>query len=82
MKKRYDDLTIAEAEALIQCRDENGECLCRKGCKFHFQMSWGGCCAKNMFLSFLFDLCNEKGLLTDESGEWEIDLERSNKNAE
>ena len=75
MKKKYNNLTIAEAEQLIKCRDENGENLCKKGCKFQFQMPWGGCCAKNMFLSFLFDLCNEKGLLTDESGEWEINLD-------
>ena len=76
MRKRFDDLTLEEAESLIQCRDENGW-LCKKGCVFHFQMPWGGCCHKNAFLSKLFDHCNEKGLVTDETGEWEIDLERS-----
>lgn len=70
--KKFDDLTIAEAENLIQCRDEKGECLCKKGCKFHFHPYY---CTKNMFLSTLFDFCNEKGLLTDESGEWEIKME-------
>jgi hypothetical protein len=30
---------------------------------------------KNMFLSTLFDFCNEKGVLTDKSGEWEIEME-------
>lgn len=72
MKKIYDDLTIAEAESLIRCRDENGENLCKKGCKFHYPPYY---CKKNMFLSTLFDFCHEKGLLTDESGVWEIDLD-------
>ena len=75
MKKKYDDLTIAEAEQLIKCRDENGENLCNKGCKFHFQMPWGGCCAKNMFLGLLFDICKEKGLIIEESNVLEIDLD-------
>ena len=72
MKKIYEDLTIAEAESLIRCRDENGENLCKKGCKFHYPPYY---CMKNMFLSTFFDFCNEKGLLTDESGVWEIDFD-------
>lgn len=78
MKKKYHDITIEEAESFIQCRDENGENLCTKGCKFRFQMPWGGCCAKNWFLSMLYDLCKEKGLISEnEDGELEIEIEGS-----
>lgn len=70
--KKFDDLTCAEAENLIQCRDENNESLCKRGCKFHFPPYY---CIKNMFFGTLFNYCREKGLLTDESGEWEIKIE-------
>lgn len=70
--KKFDDLTLLEAENLIQCRDENNECLCKKGCPFNIPPCF---CSKNMFLSTLFDYCKEKGILTDESGDWEIILE-------
>ena len=70
--KRFEDLTISETQKLIQCRDEKGDNLCRKGCKLHYPPFY---CMKNMFLSNLFEVCKEKGLLTDKSGEWEIIIE-------
>ena len=74
---KYKDLTIAEAERLIQCKDENGEYLCNKGCIFHFTDGFIGCCYKNAFLGNLYSYCKGKNILKEnKDGELEIDISR------
>lgn len=81
MKKKYDDLTIGDIEKILESKglckkDENGEWPCRNGCNFHFEQYGVGCCFKVAFFNHLWDFLesNEKIKLTDESGDWEIDI--------
>lgn len=74
MKKPLYELTLAETERLIKCKDDNGEWMCSKGCKFRFMLSKLGCCHKHAFYGILFDYFDEQGLLSESDNGWEIEL--------
>ena len=77
ISKPYSELTVEDIETLIRCRDSNDESLCGQGCKFHFDMPWGGCCFKHAFFSNFFEYCQNLGIISDATGEWVV-----NKNNE
>ena len=73
MKKDFDDLTVAEIEKLIKCKDDNGEWLCHRGCSLNFD---GRFCHRNAFFNKLYDYLDEKNLITtNESGKTIVELE-------
>lgn len=78
MKKPYNNLfqlTLAETENLIKCKDDNGEWMCYKGCPFHLQVGTMGFCHKNGFYAMLDTYFDKQGLISqNDNGEWEIEL--------
>ena len=54
---------MQKQKALSDAEMKTEKAFAKKGCKFHYPPCY---CMKNMFLSTLFDFCNEKGLLTEQ----------------
>lgn len=74
LKKRYEDLTIAEIRSLIKCRDNNGDFLCKNGCIFNYDERY---CYKNAFSNRLYEYLAKNNLITtDDIGNTIVELER------
>ena len=73
MKKPLYELTLAEAERLIKCKDDNGEHMCRK-CLLGYKLDGVGCCSKNAFYGRFFRYLYEQGLLSESDNGWEVEL--------
>lgn len=73
MKKDFDDLTVAEIEKFIKCKDDNGEWLCHKGCIFNFDRRF---CFYNAFFNHFYNYLEKNNLITtDELGRTIVELE-------
>lgn len=73
MRKKIDDLTVAEIRKLIKCKDDNGEHLCQKGCILHYDKHY---CYKNAFFNHFYNYLDKKHLLTtDDCGNTIVELE-------
>ena len=71
MKKRYDDLTIAEIENLIKCKDKNGHWLCKRGCPFYYDLM----CFERGFFNHFWEYCTSKNLVSEEDNDFIVEIE-------